>query len=265
MNLDSDSEERRTSSEHTKAGCFYDAYGAEVLGELPRRRFGAFALVAGSLVVLGVIGGVIADSTLGLASRFLLGLAPLHVAGVALGVMMRTAGLPIRSWPRVLGFVYPARVFSVWRGALAAVGVYVLCAVITVCSTVLLDHLGIDAAGSPLLRLLRQDPRPPLFSLVAVAAVVFVPPVEEIAFRVLIYDALETFVNSGWAAVAASGLFAVLHGAPEQVPALFCLGLLLQHLRRRYASLWPCVLTHSVFNACGVGALWLVLHSGVDV
>ncbi|RMD61098.1 MAG: CPBP family intramembrane metalloprotease, partial [Alphaproteobacteria bacterium] len=79
-----------------------------------------------------------------------------------------------------------------------------------------------------------------------------------------LYGWLRSRVRSGFGAAVLSGIgFAVLHGLPVLIPALSVIGLALAIVYERSGSLWPAIITHGVFNAFMVAALYTALAAGV--
>jgi uncharacterized protein len=92
---------------------------------------------------------------------------------------------------------------------------------------------------------------------------VVAPIVEEIVFRGLLYG----WLRSRWGVsvgVAASALaFAVAHGIPMLMPALFLQGAIFAWLYERSGSLWPPIIMHGVFNSVMSLVLFAALAAGV--
>ena len=101
----------------------------------------------------------------------------------------------------------------------------------------------------------------------ALIAIVLDPPVEELAFRGVLYQRLLRWVRPVWAALGTSVLFGLLHPDPVGIGLL---GLVLMALTRQTRSLWAPIIAHACNNALGVvlshvelpsgdGGLWLVV------
>jgi membrane protease YdiL (CAAX protease family) len=84
-------------------------------------------------------------------------------------------------------------------------------------------------------------------------AVIGAPVAEELLFRGAMY-AYVAERRGGVAASAVTGaLFGLLHIAdPAAVPPLMVMGVMLGELRRRGASLWPCIAAHALNNVLAV-------------
>lgn len=95
-----------------------------------------------------------------------------------------------------------------------------------------------------------------------IMAGIVAPFVEEIVFRGLLYGWLRARfgVNSGIALSSAG--FALAHGIPILMPALFVHGAILAMVYQRSGSLWPSVIVHGLFNAVMIVALYAAVASG---
>ena len=96
------------------------------------------------------------------------------------------------------------------------------------------------------------DPdRAPQFGAYAFAVVVAAPIVEELVFRGAGFTLLRRY--GARAAVLGTAIaFGLAHGLLEGLPIITAFGLGLAYLRERTGSLYPCVLTHAVFNAAAL-------------
>jgi membrane protease YdiL (CAAX protease family) len=74
-----------------------------------------------------------------------------------------------------------------------------------------------------------------------------VPLCEELLFRGLGFAAVPRF-----AVPVTATAFAIAHGLPALLPAVFVAGLALGELRRRTGSLWPGVAAHATVNVLGI-------------
>jgi len=101
-------------------------------------------------------------------------------------------------------------------------------------------------------------------SLVAMLLLVgvFVPFVEEIVFRGLIFGWLRKHMGFVGAAVLSALLFSGLHGILALIPALAVMGLVLAAVNERSGSLWPCIILHGVFNSLMIITYYTVLAAG---
>ncbi len=72
---------------------------------------------------------------------------------------------------------------------------------------------------------------------------------EELAFRGLILPRIMALLGRHEGVIAAGTAFALAHGITLGLPFHFFLGIYLGYLRIRSGSLWPCMLTHFVYNS----------------
>lgn len=94
---------------------------------------------------------------------------------------------------------------------------------------------------------------------VLVMAVVVAPLAEEFIFRGYLYPVGKKYAGPFLSAMVTSALFALLHGHPESMPALFVLALCLTLSFEKSGSLLVAVLMHSVFNALSVAGILFLL------
>lgn len=85
----------------------------------------------------------------------------------------------------------------------------------------------------------------------AIAVVVFVPIVEELACRGLGFRLLEAY-GQRVAIVGSAIAFALAHGAVIDLPWVLVTGLGLGYLRGRSGSIYPCVALHAIVNGVAV-------------
>lgn len=102
--------------------------------------------------------------------------------------------------------------------------------------------------------LLRRDTLPGLCAALLVVGV-FIPVLEEVAFRGVFYDWLARRLPWSVAVAMVSITFGLIHGFELALPIMF-VGVVLSWLRRRYQSLWPCILLHSLNNSLLILALY---------
>jgi hypothetical protein len=93
--------------------------------------------------------------------------------------------------------------------------------------------------------------------LAVLGGAVLAPFAEEVLFRSFVYPGLSARIGNLGAALASSGLFALVHLRWTAVPTLFALGFGLCMLYDHYRSVWPPVVVHALSNAfvLGVGLL----------
>jgi membrane protease YdiL (CAAX protease family) len=89
------------------------------------------------------------------------------------------------------------------------------------------------------------------FGFAVVLLVICIQPavIEELAFRGVILESLESILDPREAIIVSALLFMVLHLAVPSFPHLFIMGLLLGVLRRRTGSLYPCMALHFTHNS----------------
>lgn len=87
-----------------------------------------------------------------------------------------------------------------------------------------------------------------LVLVVAVGA----PLVEELVYRGLVQQALQSRVDEILAVVLAAAFFAAIHFQPVEFPGLFLFGVVLGVLYRRTGRLGAPILAHVAFNAAGL-------------
>ena len=102
-------------------------------------------------------------------------------------------------------------------------------------------------------------------SSVSVMAGIVAPFAEELAFRGVLFPWLRARLGLPAAAVLSALCFAFLHGVILLVPALTVIGIALALIYERSGSLWPAIVTHGVFNALMIAALYAALASGVTL
>jgi len=94
----------------------------------------------------------------------------------------------------------------------------------------------------------------------AIVAVTVGPMIEELLFRGVLLSALMHRLSTRWSVAICASLFGVVHlsGLDFQwyaIPNLILLAVVLCWLRLKSASLWPAVITHSVYNLFALIAL----------
>jgi membrane protease YdiL (CAAX protease family) len=86
----------------------------------------------------------------------------------------------------------------------------------------------------------------------AILALALAPVCEEILFRGFLFGGLRRRLRFGWAAACSAGLFAVIHGDPVRMPALFVSGCILAAVYERRRTLVAPMVTHGVVNLISV-------------
>jgi membrane protease YdiL (CAAX protease family) len=98
---------------------------------------------------------------------------------------------------------------------------------------------------------------------VAVVAVVFAPLVEELMFRVLLFNAIWRRTGFWTAAIVSSALFGFSHAvSPIQILTvgvpIGCSAIVLAYVYARTRCYWSNVITHAFFNVIGVAQIFLI-------
>lgn len=89
----------------------------------------------------------------------------------------------------------------------------------------------------------------PLYkTIIAFSAVILAPLMEELFFRGLLQSMLRKYIHPWFTIIIASIIFAGVHGEPQNLPALFALGIALGYNYERCGRLWPAILIHMLFN-----------------
>ena len=90
----------------------------------------------------------------------------------------------------------------------------------------------------------------------AIALVVVVaigaPVIEELVYRAMIQQSLQSRLNESIAVVVAAAFFAAIHLQPVEFPGLFLVGLILGVLYQRTGRLGSPIMAHMAFNAAGL-------------
>lgn len=197
------------------------------------------------------------------AATLVLGVVPLHLAGAGVALAFL-----LQSWPpgerlRLLHLRLPSTggVTALWRlVAETLLWTFPLTVFLTAVTVLVLRAAGVNIGGSPVLQLVQAVDSPGGWLVTVLLLVGLAPLAEEFLFRYLLYDAL-ALLNPHLAAAAAAACFAAIHGIPEQVPALFALGLVCQRLRARADTLWAAILLHAAYNGVSLMLILLLLRA----
>jgi membrane protease YdiL (CAAX protease family) len=103
----------------------------------------------------------------------------------------------------------------------------------------------------------------PGFAGLLVMAGIVAPIVEELVFRGLFFGWLRARLGVAAGVVLSAAGFALAHGIPILMPALFVHGMILALVYQRSGSLWPPIVMHGLFNAIMLAALYAALSAGV--
>lgn len=207
----------------------------------------------------GIIFWAVGESlpSLPLVGKFWISLMPIHGAaffgGLALLVQRVPPGKRLRELELLPTRSQMPRLVKVC--AFTALLFYPCSSLINQFSKWVIELAGLQPSLPPIAQFLHQIDSIPLLISLIVAAVIIAPFVEEILFRLVLFEALRP-MGVGSAAVVAAGAFAFLHGTVVQAPALFVLGLVLQYMRARYRTLWAPITLHATFNSMSVLLFW---------
>ena len=96
--------------------------------------------------------------------------------------------------------------------------------------------------------------------LALVSTVILAPIIEELLFRGLIFNRINSKWN-GWLAIIISALlFAVLHGNLPQILNAFILGIGLGYFYNKYHNLWYCIIAHALNNFVSIMCQQINFH-----
>ncbi|MFO7820486.1 MAG: type II CAAX endopeptidase family protein [Lentisphaeria bacterium] len=195
-----------------------------------------------------------------LLGQFWLSLLPLHIVAFLGAIMVLLKKVPSSRILLVLNLEKPryCQRRIIGFSLLAVLAFYPVSALVNHLTQIVLWFTGYEAGAPPLGRFLENLDDFPLLLSMVVGAVLIAPIVEEVLFRLVIFENLR-FLGFWPAAFLVAGAFALLHGTVSQAPALFLLGLLLQYSRRRYKTLWAPISLHAIFNAAAVFLAWYVV------
>ncbi|MDQ2909045.1 MAG: CPBP family intramembrane metalloprotease [Candidatus Eremiobacteraeota bacterium] len=151
-----------------------------------------------------------------------------------------------------------ARDIGIGLGGIAAMWV-----VVTFVGTALtnLSHKHEAEAAIALLRQLHTPIQKAFFAFIAIA---LAPMLEELTFRVFLFNAFTRYVPFGWAAALSGVIFGIVHAEPMKDYAgqlltvsisLALGGVILAYVYSRTRCYWTSVVTHAGFNATTVFAV----------
>lgn len=147
-------------------------------------------------------------------------------------------------------------------------GIVAMWLVVTLVGTALttLAHKHEAEAAITLLRQLRTPAEKAFFAFIAIG---LAPMLEELTFRVFLFNAFTRYVPFVWAAVLSGAVFGVVHAEPMKDYAgqlitvsvsLALGGVILAYVYSRTRCYWSSVVTHAGFNAITVFAV-LFFHA----
>ncbi len=142
--------------------------------------------------------------------------------------------------------------FKFWHGFAILIGVYAV-------ALTMINLLG--SQENEMTRIL-QSSRTAVF-MVAILATFSAPIVEEVIYRGVLYSAFQRTVNSTFAVIIVTALFAAVH-IPQYSPdyatiiSICFVSLVITLIRVKTDNLLPCIIFHMVFN--GIQAVLMILH-----
>jgi membrane protease YdiL (CAAX protease family) len=152
---------------------------------------------------------------------------------------------------RQLGFSVPNRssIGAALIGALVMI-------VIVQGSANIIEHLSKAHHEQDAIRLLRKVHGGAGYLLFALTAVVIAPLVEELTFRVFIFNAVLRRAPFLVAAVCSGALFAAAHADLYALAPLTLGGVVLAQVYYRTRNAWCSMITHAIFNGATVAAVF---------
>lgn len=248
------------SSDREKATATFPPAGSEI------HRWCRRALAAAALCGAVALAGLILFHALvpGLhdLAMFWISIVPLHVVAPAACMAVLSRQVPYGARLRALDLApVVGKATGLLKQSLTYTALfYPVSIIVTLSAVSLLNFFGVERTLSPVLDYMTAEISLPRIASVVFVAVIVAPFAEEILFRLVLYEGLRLNAIRSPAVLSALA-FAVMHAQPAEMPALFLLGLLLQHARRRLGSLWAPILIHMFFNAVSLGLILLhVLH-----
>lgn len=209
-----------------------------------------------ALPVVWLIGAALGEVTA--VANLWLGLLPIHCAGLGAALWFLCRGQTVAIFAARLGLTWSER--RHWGRAVirTLIVLYPSNVVLTLAVAGIAGWFGLVPQGSPAMALLMAAGTGPFFWVSAAVTMILIAPVaEEILFRVVFFEALRPY-GEGTATVLTALVFALIHQAPVQIPALFALGLVLQRARSVHGTLWAAIALHACYNAVSLGFFFAV-------
>ncbi len=94
-----------------------------------------------------------------------------------------------------------------------------------------------------------------MFVVIAIAAVIVAPILEEVIFRRILFSFLSSRIGIPAAFFAASFIFAAIHLRFSDIPTLFLLGCIWQAVFLYHSSLYPAIIYHAFHNLVAISLL----------
>lgn len=220
------------------------------------------AVVAALAGLLLVAGALVATGPLPAVAMLWAAVAPVDLVAFAAATVVLRRRHPPGLRARALELVpWPDDVRALLaRTARALLLLWPAAVVLTLASVSLLSLTGHEAGPSEFVEMMLREGGAPFWVSSALVTLLVAPFAEEILFRLVLFESLRDLGNAG-ALCLTSAAFALVHQIPEQIPALFLLGVVLQEARRRSGGLWLPLAIHAGFNAVSIVVLliWRLL------
>jgi membrane protease YdiL (CAAX protease family) len=181
-------------------------------------------------------------------------------AGILAGVIRQVAGLAAvlivghrcfrYGLKRGMGWSLRHWGFDTARGVIALLSVFPICIGLVSLVSFILKAISPDVVRPHGLLDALTDATTGWKCWIVLSAVVLAPLSEEGLFRGLLQSVLRRYLQSPWGAILiASMVFSLFHlSTPQNVPALFALGVVLGYNYERSGRLWPAIVVHMLFN-----------------
>jgi membrane protease YdiL (CAAX protease family) len=222
--------------------------------------------VTAATAAIGVVASSAALVFSGVVDLQALAVGPRVIAAVLLGQGAATAAVLTVLYQRVpagqrAAALSLAQLPARTLGAVAAISLLLIPLAALVNGVVLYGarQLGWSPPPNPVIQWLGSEPLSTVIILLVCATVV-APLAEELLFRQVLCEALTDCIGRVPAVHLTAAAFAVSHGQPQALPALYLLGICLQAARQRTGSLWGAIVMHAVFNTIMVGLALLARH-----
>lgn len=229
----------------------------------------SFPVVASLLTALGTLLVIFVFATAALAIFYVLGLHDFKRASIdQLLEIQAVIELPVLPYlllllPGLSGFSLRQLGFSkpcVRKIAIAFAGAIVMIVVVQG-SADIIEHLSKAHHEQDAIRLLKKVHGATAYSLFIVTAVFIAPLVEELTFRVFVFNAVLRRAPFLVAAVCSGVLFAAAHADVYALAPLALGGVVLAEVYYRTRNAWCSMITHALFNGATVAAVFLAKAS----
>jgi membrane protease YdiL (CAAX protease family) len=196
-------------------------------------------------------------SCLGVGLKLVVSLLPSQVFPVGFGLLGLAGALRRYGWRHCLDWAR-GRAGSRER-LLGHLQMLLLCVFVVplmnYAMALLSEMLGFPVHEQWIVQVARTRPGALFWCVCLVSTTVVAPVMEEILYRLIVYEAVLPLSSRGAACISAF-VFAIAHGIWQFIPALFFLGLMLQRARR-LGGLRQAMILHSSYN--GVSFILIVV------